>query len=141
MSASNYWTLFLLSASGRAIPKLMLSAKSFFQKQFAENQDARSIQSQLLVLSQSSDDSARLALLCLRCYVSYQIVSTCMRLVERFGDRYSFKLTDILPLVLHDEGQTELREKHYRLKLCDRSSPKKVAYRFGRLDLFNSVPL
>ncbi|BAU10461.1 hypothetical protein LEP3755_09450 [Leptolyngbya sp. NIES-3755] len=111
MSASNYWTLFRLSASGRAIPKPMLSAKSFFQQQFSEAQDTRSIQIRLFNLSQSSDQTtAQLALLCLRCYISYQIVSTCLRLVERFGDRYSFNLTDILPFVLDDQGRTEFRK-------------------------------
>ncbi|MBE9011098.1 hypothetical protein IQ250_12855 [Pseudanabaenaceae cyanobacterium LEGE 13415] len=111
MSASHFWTLFRLSASGRAIPKLLLSAKTFFQQQFHEAQDIRSIQSRLFELSQSFDQTtAQLALLCLRCYVSYQIVSTCMRLVERFGDRYSFKLTDILPFVLDDQGRTEFKK-------------------------------
>lgn len=126
MSASNYWTLFRLSASGRAIPKLMLSAKSFFQRQFAENQDARSIQSQLLAFSQSSDETvADLALLCLRCYVSYQIVSSCLRLVDRFGDRHSFKLSDILPLVLYDQGQAKLREKTLPFEILRSFQPEK----------------
>lgn len=126
MSASNYWTLFRLSASGRAIPKLMLSAKSFFQKQFADHQETRSIQSQLLTLSQSSDQTvADLALLCLRCYVSYQIVSTSMRLVDRFGDRYSFKMSDILPLVLHDQGQAKLREKTLPFEILRSFHPQK----------------
>lgn len=111
MSASHYWTLFRLSASGRAIPKQMLSAKTFFQQQFPEGQDTRSIQIRLFDLSQSSNRTiAHLALLCLRCYVSYQIVSTCLRLVDRFGDRYSFNLTDILPFVLDDQGRADYRK-------------------------------
>lgn len=105
MSASNYWTLFRLSASGRAVPKLMLPAKSFYQEQFAEGQDARSIQTRLFALSQTGDSiTAELALLCLRCYVSYQIVSACIRFVDRFGERYSFTVSDILPFVLGDGG-------------------------------------
>ncbi|MCU0548383.1 MAG: hypothetical protein MUC48_03460 [Leptolyngbya sp. Prado105] len=106
MSTSRYWILIRLNAAGQAIPKYLPLVKAFFQQQIDLTQDPRQIQTQLLALSQTS----AIAQLCLRCYVSYQILSTCIRLVQQFGNRYGFTLSDILPYVLDDRGDARFSE-------------------------------
>ena len=110
MSASNYWILLRLNTAGQASPKVMPTAERFFRQQFEGfgELEHRKVQARLVLLSQSVDQTtAQLALLCLRCFVSHQIVKTCARLVQQFGDRYSFRLTDVLPFVLDDQGRIE----------------------------------
>ncbi len=109
-----YWTILRLSATGKAIPRVLPQVQQFFQTQFPDITaiDAkadRQIQSHLLNLSRSSfiQTDRDLAELSLRCYISRQIFSACQRLVAQFGTNYHFNLGDILPYVLEDDGRPQ----------------------------------
>lgn len=43
--------------------------------------------------------------LCLRCYVSYPILQSCMKRVRLFGSGNGFTYRDLLPFVLNDDGK------------------------------------
>ncbi|NJR52539.1 MAG: hypothetical protein HC780_26175 [Leptolyngbyaceae cyanobacterium CSU_1_3] len=111
--ASDYWTFLRLDPSGtyRSLEKLEI--KAFFQQQFPDQDDWESltheaIQSHLFSLLDGSIELQQAAMFSLRCFISHQIVQTCLSLVNQFGSFYRFGLTDLLPLVLDDDGRVPL---------------------------------
>lgn len=112
-SASRYWQLIRIDATGKRRVSEIEPAKSFFYRQFDNliEQDAVSdapIQRQLLSFHQqeqrsnpSTPDS--LAGCCLRCYISHQIEQVCIQLEFQFGSRHGFTRADLFPFVLDDE--------------------------------------
>ncbi|MEC4986808.1 MAG: hypothetical protein SAK42_22120, partial [Oscillatoria sp. PMC 1076.18] len=93
-------------------------AKQFFQSEFPELCEIQTLsreqehQIQLRLLTDfrnshsSADDLSQAARagLCLRCYVSHSIVKACQTIAGKFGDRYNFTYTELLPTVLLDDG-------------------------------------
>ncbi|MGI0494684.1 hypothetical protein ACN4EG_23100 [Alkalinema pantanalense CENA528] len=96
---SQYWTLLRLKSDGTYQPKVLPAAQAFFIQQFPESIDNATILAQLLT---HPDPQAQW---CLRCYVSQEIVQACLSLVRQFGENYQFQLSDLLPLVLDDDGR------------------------------------
>ena len=110
--ASRYWTLIRLDAAGKYHARMMSIAQAFFEQQISGGNlqvNDRDVQFRLMSIAHHShptDESiTKLAVLCLRCYVSHHIVFACVDLTHRFGDRYHFKLCDLLPFVLDDQGR------------------------------------
>ncbi len=69
---------------------------------------ANSLPEQLLQVFQATQGEPHrqaLAGLCLRCYVSQPILQSCQRLASLFSAQQNFTYQDLLPLVLHDDGQ------------------------------------
>lgn len=120
---SRYWTMWRFEAiegggirtRGRKCDR----AQGFFQRQFPQWEtrqqlsatEEREIQNTLLsAFRQPSADAETqfdraLAGLCLRCYVSYDILHTCHQLVAKYGKNETSPegvLNDLLPLVLSD---------------------------------------
>jgi len=115
-NASRYWTLLRLNAAGHIKSIVLSNAQTFFQQHFptvlepaAREQESSadaSLQRQLYALQASTNTSMRTAAeLCLRCFISHQIVQTCTSLQTQFGQYYGFTLQDLLPYVLNDEGK------------------------------------
>lgn len=86
-------------------------AQAFLQAQWSEMTELDSltdeaIQTQLIALmGELLTEPQHLAQLCLRCFISQQIVYACTSLVNQFGTTYRFHLADLLPFVLDDDGR------------------------------------
>ena len=101
-----YWQLVRLDSSGKTRTNVISKAKNYFEQRYPlveENDiDDRAIANSLWqVMSQESD-----AFLCLRCYISHQILQVCIQLNSQFGNHYGFSLEEILPYVLDDDGKS-----------------------------------
>jgi hypothetical protein len=102
-----YYSQITLTSSGARKMQTSLQAKAFLQNHCLEAENPLSshkqIQQQLIVLWQTGSETERaIAEICLRCYISHQIVQVCIELASRFGLRGGFQLSDLLPLVLDD---------------------------------------
>ncbi|GAB4461927.1 MAG: hypothetical protein OHK0037_11920 [Elainellaceae cyanobacterium] len=102
-----YYTQITLTSSGARKTQTSLQAKAFLQAHCLDAGSSLSshkqIQQQLITLWQTGGETERaIAEICLRCYISHQIVQVCIELASRFGLRGGFQLSDLLPLVLDD---------------------------------------
>ncbi len=109
--ASHYWTIARLDLAGRLKQATIPAASEFFQHHFPNLSDQddvadATIQVQLFARRESADAATgAIAELCLRCYISHQIVQVCTAIASQFGNYYGFTLQDLLPYVLNDEGR------------------------------------
>ena len=124
----NYWTLCKIDLASSDVSafhreyrqELLLPVQKQFQIWFPSiaelkklsSQDDRKIQATLLSYFRSQNSASCNSLsitagLSLRCYISHAIVNACQKLVQQFGDRYPFRLRDLLYLVLTDDGKTK----------------------------------
>lgn len=117
-STSWYWTLIQLKPSGGYATQAIASARLFFQQQFPdlagpghlETADDKRIQRRLITLV---EDASAVSLgpppaeLCLRCYISHQILHGCLDLQAKFGPDHGFGLKDVLGFVLNDVDLAE----------------------------------
>jgi hypothetical protein len=119
-STSRYFNLFCIDpASDRLGYKryFIPLAKDFFQKiefnkieeELGDHSQPQKLQTDLLVRFQTPtiDPIERShAGLCLRCYVSENILNACRKIAHLFGQTESFTYRDLLPFVLNDDGKT-----------------------------------
>jgi hypothetical protein len=103
--ASRYYQIVRLAPTGQSKVVELAIAKQYFLQVFSETPQFEilrdtEIQQRLFDLS----PSAPLAQLCLRCFISWQITKACQNLAAQFGTNHSFTVTDLLPLVLDDDG-------------------------------------
>ena len=103
--ARRYWTVQRLERSDWLQTREVREARNFLQDHlglpdpFAD----RELQRQLVQQMQSADPAVtRLALACLRCFVSHQIQQVCLGLEQQFGVRAGFKQSDLYPYLLDD---------------------------------------
>ncbi len=133
-NASRYWTLLRLNAAGQIKPIVLSNAQTFFQQHFPtviepasmeqESPADASIQRQLFALQASTDTPmSTTAELCLRCFISYQIVQTCTAIQTQFGNYYGFTLQDLLPYVLNDEGKIPADPQCLAMQLLQNFQP------------------
>ncbi|MFM2432822.1 MAG: hypothetical protein RLZZ511_4036 [Cyanobacteriota bacterium] len=99
-SLNQYSTLLRLKADGNYAPKVLATAQDFFTQEFSGSIDAPEIIPKLL------RHPAPEAQLCLRCYISQEIIQACISLIQQYGDTYKFQLADLLPFVLDDDGRS-----------------------------------
>jgi hypothetical protein len=127
-SLDQYWTLLRLKANGNYRSEVLTTAQDFISREFPHPIDPSHILKQLLT------HSAPEAQLCLRCYISHEIVQTSLSLVQQFGETYKFQLSDLLPLVLDDDGQwvNEAKTSRYKplaIDILARFSPESGSLR------------
>jgi hypothetical protein len=107
-NASKYWKLVTIyQGTNRKILEIP-TARSFFRQLFGELTDDvpdRDIQRQLMDLYRdSSGESTLLAERCLLCFLSGILEQGCLQLTRRFGEKYNFHCSELLPFVLEDDG-------------------------------------
>jgi hypothetical protein len=113
MPPSHYSTLHILTPSGRSHPRSIPAADRYLQ---SHPEDPIS-------LFESQDPIAHL---CLRCFISRQIVINIRSLVQKFGTNYKFREEDLLPIVLDDDGRLEFdRYKPFSLTVLEQFKPSK----------------
>ncbi|HBE58622.1 MAG TPA: hypothetical protein DEG17_26600 [Cyanobacteria bacterium UBA11149] len=114
---SRYWTIIRINSVSQGYT--ITGARDFFHRQFPKFVDAEELSNQEnqlvrnFLLSQfrerdnGIDDLTRaIAGLCLRCYISHDILSAVRRLVQKYRSEYYLRVEDILPIVLNDDGQS-----------------------------------
>ncbi len=108
-NASRYWKLVRIDGGGNRKILEIPTAKSFLTQLFGELTDDVTdgdIQRQLMDLYRdSSSDSTLLAERCLLCFLSGILEQGCLRLTRRFGEKYNFHCSELLPFVLDDDGK------------------------------------
>lgn len=137
-TASKYWLLIRLDATGNSKIEEIATAKAFFTSMFPEVITTESlldgeIQRQLwenwqtsLATNQAievSTSNTRIypPELCLRCYISSVIEQVCIQLEINFGNHYGFTRRDLFPLVLNDviERANKQRNSAYTSVACE----------------------
>ncbi|GAB4383127.1 MAG: hypothetical protein Kow00121_44530 [Elainellaceae cyanobacterium] len=111
-SASHYWRLIRIDATGQRKVEDLAIAKAFFRQQFPQWVETTEvpdgdIQRELLqrVRQATGEPGYEAAALCLRCYISQEIEQECIRLERKFGDRHGITRRDLFPFVLDDDGR------------------------------------
>lgn len=128
---SRYWQLVQLDSSGQCQTQSLHPVKTWFNRTFAnlledESDAAESeLQSQLIDLWRGGETDTDLTQLALRCYVTHQIRYVCLQLEKQFGGTYGFSATDLLPLVLDDDGQPRLHYRPFTLEILTSYNPAK----------------
>lgn len=106
---NQYWTLLKLTGSGKGKPQTLPPVKALIQGLNPGVTDTDKVpndrQLQRQLFKQANGNFNAPAMLALRCYISHQILAICRDLVTKFGENYLFKLEEILPFVLNDEGK------------------------------------
>ena len=108
-----YSTLQILTSTGRSRPRAIPAAEHYLQTHPVEP----------IALFESQDP---IALLCLRCFISLQIVTHIHSFVQTFRTQYQFREEDLLPIVLDDDGRLEFdRYKPFSLTILEQFKPSK----------------
>ncbi|NEQ34698.1 MAG: hypothetical protein F6K04_27700 [Leptolyngbya sp. SIO4C5] len=121
-AASRYWQLVQIKSSGGCQIVEQTLAKTWLQAQFLladqlNESDEYSLQRRLWQQWQDGDESADIALLCLRCFISHHIYRVCLQLTRQFGEAYGFRAEDLFPFVLDDDGQPIDSYEPFSLKI------------------------
>ncbi len=113
-TASQYWKLTKLTASGRSQSQELTEVRSFLQARFSDQLEAPvangPLQSGLMAIARPAAKTAAetvesLAQMSLRCFISKQIEMACVQLEMQFGELHGVRRSDLLPLVLDDDGR------------------------------------
>jgi hypothetical protein len=105
--ASKYWTILLLDGTGKTRSRELSSIKIFLESQFptALEEDSSLTEDQLIrSLIPLAPTQPEVQLL-LRCLISHQVLVACQSLANQFGQFYGFTTSDLIPLVLDDDGK------------------------------------
>ncbi|NEP45391.1 MAG: hypothetical protein F6K35_41700, partial [Okeania sp. SIO2H7] len=122
-----------VDAAGGYKKQAIEEAKAFFLSQFPrENSFSElpdsNIQRQLVTLRLTGNkESKRLADICLRCFISYQIKEICLQIERRFGERGCFAGDDLFSLVLDDD--LRIKNNSYQplaVKILEAFDPEKA---------------
>ena len=120
-TASKYWKLVRLDASGGCRTEEVRSAKDFFFEQFpklgqspTESPELSDLQIQRHLFELARVGNSLIAQWCLRCFISHQIHRVCQKLAEQFGRERGFTERDLLPLVLDDVPPSFKSNSSYR---------------------------
>jgi hypothetical protein len=129
-SASRYWELVRIDATGRTKVETLDPVRTFFQEQFPQYVSREQIpdaQVHSKLFNQlkhpsgctSTSDEALIPELCLRCFVSNAIEQVCTELAGQFGRQHGFTRYDLYPFVLDEStqlrrGQNGSANKVYR---------------------------
>lgn len=126
-----YWEMAVLG-NNKQCPKPIALARSWYQRRseaepLLTHEDDRKIQDYLYQVWRNEAEEAHLALLCLRCWVSHQIVGACTQLAEQFGQNYGFTVNDLCGLVLDDDGRPTLIYEPLSMKILKTYDPQQSA--------------
>lgn len=138
-----YYTQITLTSSGARKTQTSLQAKAFLQAHCLNTEHSfsshKQIQQRLMMLWQSGGETEQaIAEICLRCYISHQIVQVCIELASRFGLRGGFQLSDLLPLVLDDAPIEWNLNVPLNAPLESPSGAESPAYKAFAYDILNS---
>lgn len=144
-NAFRYWQLVRLTSSGECQPQVLTPVQTWLQSTFADMLAApdtsdSELQGVLLTLCNSPHDNAPLAGLSLRCYVSHQVRSVCLRLAAQFGETYGFTATELFFLVLDDDGQLAPEHSPFTVEILKSYDPAKAALSTWSNRLTNNHP-
>ncbi len=102
-----YWQLVRLGSNGKTRTDEISKAKAYFEQKYLSEAESDTLDRAIAkALWQVMTDEIN-AFLCLRCYISHQILQVCLHLEQQFGSYYGFSLEDLLPYVLDDDGKIE----------------------------------
>jgi hypothetical protein len=112
-ASSRYWNIWCISPASEKLGYnncVIPSAQEFVRNYIPRSPEA-AIQSALLSYFQAKSASVTVGIqaqagLCLRCYVSADILKACRTIDRLFGSNKSFTYRDLLPFVLNDDGKT-----------------------------------
>ncbi|MFM7219304.1 MAG: hypothetical protein ACKO21_03640 [Nodosilinea sp.] len=151
---SDYWQMLQLTSAGQCRPREQPLAKAWFQGQWAEPlaqgslsepdlqthlwQQWRAAMAPVYPINpgsaaadppapQPSPKEARLAELCLRCWLSHRIAGVCRQLAHQFGEAYGFTAAALWPLVLDDDGRLESAYRPLSLQILDTYDPTRAS--------------
>jgi hypothetical protein len=120
-TASQYWKLTKLTASGKSQSQELAEVRSFLQARFSEQLETPvangPLQSGLMAIARPAAETVEpLAQMSLRCFISKQIEMACVQLEMQFGELHGVRRSDLLPLVLDDDGRPwpMIPAPHYR---------------------------
>jgi len=100
-----YWQLVRLDSSGNTRTDEISKAKNYFEQKYLSVEDSDTIDRAIAKALWQVMTAEIHAFLCLRCYVSHQILQVCLHLERQFGSNYGFRLEELLPYVLDDDGK------------------------------------
>jgi len=100
-----YWQLVRLDSSGNTRTDEISKAKNYFEQKYLSVEDSDTIDRAIAKSLWQVMTAEIHAFLCLRCYVSHQILQVCLHLERQFGSNYGFRLEELLPYVLDDDGK------------------------------------
>ncbi|MEL6440828.1 MAG: hypothetical protein AAFQ80_16430 [Cyanobacteria bacterium J06621_8] len=104
---SKYWNLARLNSAGQIQTTEISQAKQLMMQQFANLIESESIndklvQQELVAVRNSRGKQSIIADRCLRCFISHQIVQTCIQLELQFGQEHGFNRYDLFIYCLND---------------------------------------
>jgi hypothetical protein len=125
-TASRYWQLVRLTSSGDCQVQVLPQVQTWFQSTIA---DAPETDWPRLIFAtwSSGQAEAELAQLSLRCFITHQIQQVCISLAQRFGRDYGFTASDLLYLVLDDDGRLAPNYRPFTLEILETYDPTKAA--------------
>ncbi|MBE9140202.1 hypothetical protein IQ254_23885 [Nodosilinea sp. LEGE 07088] len=140
-----YWQLVRLTSSGQCqlqvLPQVRAWLQSTFSRLIAGPDDLEGeLQRSLLTHWRSPGPQADLAQLSLRCFITHQIRSVCLRLTTLFGETYGFTANELFFLVLDDDGQPEPTHRPFTLEVLETYDPAKAALSTWSSRLTNHHP-
>ncbi|WP_110985446.1 hypothetical protein [Acaryochloris thomasi] len=105
-TASRYWQLVRIDASGQRRVDRIQTAYDFFQEVFGSQVQVdqvadATVQSKLIQFWKTTQNSSP-AEWCLRCFISNVIDQACGQLETQFGRHHGFSRYDLFPFVLND---------------------------------------
>lgn len=116
---SRYWTIIRINIKSVSQGYAITAARDFFHRQFPNfvdaeelsDQENQSVRNFLLSQFRQRDNgidnlNRAIAGLCLRCYISHDILVAVRKLVQKYSSEYYFRVEDILPIVLNDDGRS-----------------------------------
>jgi hypothetical protein len=127
-----YWQLLRLTSSGQCQPQVLPQVRTWVQQTLPDqlgNPDTPETERQKALLDywKTGDQSADLAQLSLRCFVSHHIREACQRLASRYGEVYHFTAAELLALVLDDDGRLTPGYRPLTLHILETYDPDKAA--------------
>jgi hypothetical protein len=132
MTIFRYWQLIRITSSGTYQAHLLAPVQDWLQRAFADSlsyadTQAADFQKALLDRWRTKAAQADLALLSLRCFVSHQIRDACDRLAQTFGQDYGFTTTELLAVVLDDDGRSPSTYRPFTQQILESYDPAKAA--------------
>ena len=118
-----------ITSGGKRRLQEILAVRDWYQTNLKDQGDSSEREQQRYIWQQAGCDteSALLARLCLRCWLSHQISAACYQLASQFGQTYGFSAADLWPLVLDDDGKLNPTYQPLTMRILERYDPQQAA--------------
>lgn len=127
---SRYWQMMVLTTAGQLERQDYSQAQQWFNMCFGDDiahLSDRVCQDTLWHICQTDFENGSIAQLCLRCWLSHQIVYTCNQLARDFGETYGFLTEDLWSLVLDDDGKLPATYQSFAMQILASYNPDRGA--------------